>query len=382
MTTTDEGAVRQRERESAPVLQPSSSVLRRSAAIRLAMAVLASGILTAGAIIAVWAPLRAKGDVIGYPIFSDFNPYNYWYAYILVIGLFPIAALLIFLGLTRIGPRVGLAAPPSRGRLRPLAGSEEADLSLESERSIPTYRHVAAAARVAFVGAVLGLEVGIASTHVWRSVLLVAVGYSLVVGLLSVALRLATSARSSWELPLATVNCMGTPLTVAGLSLVSAHTEVQVLSNSSVHHYSWFPAWVAIPVAAAVFGWILVSLRRAGSAGTAAIERRSVLLIAAPVALFALVAHLPGDLGQIGLFEEGQSVTETMLLGHGWLPWRDVVLTHGLLADVATTAVGWGLFGNSYWAALAGFTLIFYPLAIVAMYWLLAYLVGRSWPCS
>ena len=69
-----------------------------------------------------------------------------------------------------------------------------------------------------------------------------------------------------------------------------------------------------------------------------------------------------------------------MLVGHGWLPWRDVVLAHGLLGDVAPTAVGWGLFGNSYWGAFAGASLIFYPVAAVAMYSLLAYLVGKSWP--
>ena len=380
MTTIDKETVAQRRRGVADAPPPSSPALRRSAAIRLAIAVLVSGAITAAAIVALWAPPGAKADVIGYPIFSDFNPHNYWYAYILVVGLFPVLALLLFLGLTRIGPRVGLAIPPSRGRLRPLAGSGQVEASLDADRSLPTYGRVAAVARVVVVGAVLGLEVAIASTHVWLSVLLVAAGYLLFVGLGSVALRTVTSARPTWEIRLATVNSLGTPLTVAGLSLVSAHTEVHVLSSNSVHHYPWFPAWLAVPLAAALFVWILVSLGRAGLAAAAAIERRSVLLIAAPVALFSLVAHVPGDLGQIGLFEEGQALTESMLLGHGWLPWRDVVLTHGLLADVGTTAVGWGLFGSSYWGALAGLTLIFYPLAIVATFWLLAYLVGRSWP--
>ena len=380
MTTTDQETVRRQQHGPDAIRRPSSFALRRSGAIRLAIALLASGALTGAAIVALWAPLRAKGDVIGYPIFSDFNPYNYWYAYMLVVGLFPIAALLIFFGLTRIGPRVGLATPPSRGPLRPLSSSVEADPLLDPESSLPTYDRVATAARVVLVGAVLGLEVGIASTRVWLSVALVAVGYSLLVGLGSLALRSVMSARPSWEVSLATVNALGTPLTVAGLSLVSAHTEVQVLSSHSVHHYPWFPAWLGVPLAAALFSWILVSLRGAGSAATAAIERRAVLLIAAPVAVFALMAHLPGDLGQIGLFEEGQSATETMLVGHGWLPWRDVVLTHGLLGDVAPIAVGWGVFGDSYWGAIAGFAVICYPLAIVTTYWLLAYLVGRNWP--
>ena len=81
------------------------------------------------------APLSGKSTVIGYPIFDDFNPNNYGNAYYLTVGLFPIAALLIFLGLTRIGPRVGLAVPPSRGRLRPLAAPAEAEPLLGPEPS-------------------------------------------------------------------------------------------------------------------------------------------------------------------------------------------------------------------------------------------------------
>ena len=206
--------------------------------------------------------------------------------------------------------------------------------------------------RVAFVGAVLGLEVGIASNHLRLSVLLVAIGYSLVVGFGSVALSWLISAKSTWEARLATANALGASLTLGGLVLVSAHTEVQILSGNTIHRYSWFPVWLGVLLTAVLLGWILVSLRRAGPAAAAAIERRTVLLVAAPVALFILVAHLPGDLGQLGLFEEGQSVTETILVGHGWLPWRDVVLTHGLLFDVAPTAAGWAVFGDSYWGAV------------------------------
>lgn len=380
MTTIDQEAVGLRGREPAGSPEPGSAALRRSAAIRLAVAVAVSGALTAAAIVALWQPLRAKGDVVGYPIFAAFNPYNYWYAYILIVALFPVGALLIFLGLTRLWPRLGLATPHSRGPLRPMSDSGRVDPSLDAEHSPAAYGWIACAARVVLVGAVLGLQVGVASTHVWKSVFLVALGYLLLVALAAEVLGWVRGARSLSELPVATVNALGAPLTVAGLSLVSAHTEVQVISSHLVHHYRWFPVWLGVPLALAAWGWILISLRRGGRARAAVIERRSLLLIVVPVALFVVVAHLPGDLGQIGLFEEGQSVVETVLVGHGWLPWRDVVVTHGLLADVAPTAVGWGLFGNSYWAALAGITLIFYPLAIIATYWLLAYLVGRSWP--
>jgi hypothetical protein len=377
MTVIDKRPARQRGRGADAARQPSPSALRRSAAIRVAIAVLVGAGVTAAVIASLSGPLNVKADVIGYPIFADFNPYIYSRAYYLIVGLFPIVTLVTFFGLTRIWHRVGLPTPPSRGRLRPEATPGETDTSASPDPEPSIWSTIAAAARVVIVGVVLGLEAGVAFNHLRLSVVLVAVGYSLVVGVGSVALSRLMPERSTWKARVATVNSLGASLTLAGLVLVSAHTEVRILSGNVVHRYPWFPAWLGVPLAVALFGWILVSLRRARPA---VIERRAVLLIAAPVALFLLLAHLPADLGQITLFEEGQSVAETMLVGHGWLPWRDVVLTHGLLGDVAPTAVGWGLFGNSYWGAFAGISLIFYPLAVVTTYFLLAYLVGRSWP--
>jgi hypothetical protein len=69
------------------------------------------------------------------------------------------------------------------------------------------------------------------------------------------------------------------------------------------------------------------------------IERRAVLLVAAQVALFVFVANVPGDLGRIGLYEQRQVVAETRLVLNGWLPWRDVVVVHGLLGDAVPSAV-------------------------------------------
>lgn len=377
-------------REPPAIGPPGSAAFRRSAAIRVAVAIVLAGALTAAAIVALWTPLPPKSDVIGYPIFAVFNPNNYAHAYYLTVGLFPIAALLIFLGVTRIGPRVGLAVPPSRGRLRPVASPSEAEPLLGAEPSSRVNRRFAAGARVAMVGVVLGLEVGVASNDLWLSIVLVTIGYSLLVAAGSIALGRFMSSGAAYEVRLATVNSLGVPLTIGGLSLVSAHTAVRVLSNNSVQYYSWFPTWLGVPLAVALFAWILVSLRRAGPARVAAVERRAVLLIAAPVALFLLAAPafnsyglgagLPGDLGQINLYEEGQLLTETRLVLHGWLPWRDVLVVHGLLHDIIPTAAGWGVFGDSYWGGVAGASVIFIPLTVVATYWLLVYLVGRSWP--
>lgn len=380
MTSAESQIVGEPGREAPASRTPGSSALRRSGAIRAALAVILAGTLTAIAIVAQWGPLVGKTDLMGYPIFADFNPNNYAHAYYLTVGLFPVAALLIFVGLTWLAPRVGLAVPPSRGRLRPLAGPADAEPWFEPEPATPGTLRVAAGARVAVVGALLGLQVGVATNHLWLSIALVTIAYSLLVALGSVALGRLMSSTSTWEARLATINALGPPLTVVGLSLVSAHTAVYVQSNQSVHNYPWFPFWLGVPLGAALLAWVVVWLRRGGPARAAAIDRRSLLLIAAPTALFVLVARLPGDTGQLSLYEMGQVLSDTRLVLHGWLPWRDLILPHGLLRDVVPTAVGWGVFGNSYWGGEAGFFFILAPLAIASTYLLLVYLVGRSWP--
>lgn len=226
----------------------------------------------------------------------------------------------------------------------------------------------------------IGLEVGIAADHLWPELILVAAGYCLLVALTAALITRLGPSRTQFDAAIATVNALGTVLTLAGLSLVSAHTELTVLAGEVKHSYPWCPVWVGVPLAVVVAAAIAVALRRAGPARAVAVERWAVLIIPASVALFIIAARLPGDLGQLGLFEEGQQVTEAMLVGHGWLPWRDVFLAHGLLGDVAPVAAGWGVFGNSYWGAEAGFLFLLGPLTVVTTYLLLVYLVRRSWP--
>ena len=356
---------------------PSPSALRLSGAIRLGVAALAGGGLTAALIVALWGQLNAKATVIGYPIFNDFNPYNYSRTYELVAVLFPLATLVIFYGLTWASPRIGLVTPAPRGRVRPVGPDPDLATTVEADQRSDLARRVGAAARVVFVGAVIGLEVGIAADHLWPWVLIVAAGYCLLIALTAAVLTRLAPSRPPIDAAVATANALGAVLTLAGLSLVSAHTELTVLAGDVKHSYPWCPVWVGLPLAAIVAGIIALALRRTSAI---TVERWTVLVVPASVALFILAARLPGDLGQLGLFEQGQQVTEAMLVGQGWLPWRDASLSHGLLGDVAPVAAGWGVFGNSYWGAAAGFYVLLYPLTIVTTYLLLVYLVRRSWP--
>jgi hypothetical protein len=362
--------------------QAGAAELRRSAAIRVLVAVLAAAGLTTIAILASWGPLDVHSDVVGYPIFADFNVNNYFTAYYLAVGFFPLAALLLFLGLTRLAPRIGLAAPGPRGSLRPSAPGLEEPSPLAGEPPLAeaseTRRRVVCAARIGFVGAVLGLEAGIAVNSIRPGFAAGIAAYAL--GAVLAALLLGRLKHDwSFETRLAAVNSLGALLPVAGLVAVSMHTQVHIDSNGSVDHYPWFPVWLALPVVAALAPIVAVALRRAGSAARAiGIERRALMLVAAPVALVLLLQSLPGESGLIDMFHGGEQLGGARLVGDGWFPWRDVVLTHGIFQDVIYT---WGrsVFGNTHWGHAAGVAMIMKPLYLVSVFFLLVYLVGRNW---
>ncbi len=360
----------------------AAAELRRCAALRVLVAVLVAAGLTTIAIVVAWGPLDVHTDVIGYPVFKDFNVGNYFTAYYLVIGFFPLAALLLFLGLTRLAPRIGLAVPGPRGSLRPSAPAPEEPSPLAGEPPLAeasqTRRRVVCAARIGFVGAVLGVEAGIAVNSIRPGFAAGVAAYAL--GAVLGAYVLGRWKHDwSFEACLAAVNSLGALLPVAGLVAVSMHTQVHIDSNGSVDHYPWFPFWLALPVVAALAAIVAVALRRAGSAARAiGIERRALMLVAAPVALVLLLQSLPGESGSIDMFHGGEQIVGSKLVENGWFPWRDVVLTHGIFQDVVYS-FGRGVFGNSVWGHLAGISMIMRPLYLVSVFFLLVYLVGRNW---
>ena len=365
---------------------PPSPGLRASAAIRVAVAVSLAAAATAAAILLTNSPEPPTTDVVGYPIFSNFNIRNYFTAYYAIVGFFPVAALLIFLGLTRMGPRIGLAVPASRGSLRPAGAPSADERILEPQPSLsgvpPVLRWTVRAGRSAFAGAVLGMEAGIVFGHIWLSLVLGAAVCGLVAALVAAAWGKWGEAGGSLEARLAAVNAVAASATIAGLAVVSAHTGVAIVSEGSVDGYPWFPFWLGLPIGIALMGFVALRVRSAASATRVlAIERRALLFLAAPVGLFLLIAALPGDLGPIEMFESGQGLVGAKLIGDGWLPWRDVVPAHGLLLDAANPGLGFALFENSYWGGrAAGYSLISAPLYLAGTFLLFAYLFRRNTP--
>ena len=67
------------------------------------------------------------------------------------------------------------------------------------------------------------------------------------------------------------------------------------------------------------------------------------------------------------------------LIREGFVPWRDVLLAHGLLFDAGNGLVGIELIDDSRWGIAAGLSLLVVPLSWVALYYLCAYLFGANW---
>ena len=362
-------------------MEASGAQLRRSAAIRVGLSVLIAGALTALAIVAQWGPLDVQTDVIGYPTFKDFNVDNYFHAYYLTIGLFPLLSLGLFFGLTRLAPRLGLATPSPRGRLRPDPVPEAERPRLAGERPLAEEsegrRWGVMAGHIGLVGLVLGLETAIVIDSTQGGVAIGLLGWAALAGLAGLALGRLSEA--TLQARLSMVNALGAVLALAGLLAVSMTTQVQIAINGDVDHYPWLPAWLILPLAAILATVIVSKLRDAeGEARLFQIERRVVLFLAAPLCLALCLQVLPGELGELDYFHGGEQVVGAHLLESGFFPWSQLVLTHGLFQD-AIYDFPRTLFGGGVWGHTAGVSMLMAPLYLLSTFLLLVYLVGRNW---
>jgi hypothetical protein len=314
--------------------------------------------------------LDLSTDVVGYPIFANFNVDRYLWIYVLWVAFFPLAAFGIDMALSRLtgGQFPGLSSAPST---RP--ASNDAD-------SAPTTPTVALL-RTAFVGLVLGVEVSIAWDREGLVFLLVCVATTVLYA--AIALRIAALTERfrggslSFSERLATVNVYASPLTVLGLYSVSQATEMHVFATGNHYGYPWFPLWLALPLTAFLLAVAIVGTRR-DTARLHSLERQFVLLVPAPVLLFLVLARLPGELGVLDFFHEGEGLAAAELTADGAVPWRDLMFIHGLLHDVVAPGISLELFGNNRWGGAAGASALVFPAYWLGQYFLSVYLFGRN----
>jgi hypothetical protein len=316
--------------------------------------------------------LEVSTDVVGYPIFGNFNVDRYLWVYALWVAFFPLAALAIDLGLSRLTrgrfPRATSirAAPPDPGRTPSTYEVEAVGLI-----------------RTAFVGLVVGLEVSIGSSLEGYGFLLATLGVLVLYGAVAAAVASFSAGlrggRLSFAERLATVNIFASTLTVLGLHDVSEATRMRVLATGNVYEYPWFPLWLAAALTALLLAVAVLAARRALRSGLLrTLERRFLLLVPASVLLVLVLARLPGEIGPIDFFHEGEPLAAGRLTADGAFPWRDLMFIHGLLHDVFNPLVGFTVFEDSRWGGFAGATVIIFPFYWLGQYFLSVYLFGRN----
>lgn len=295
------------------------------------------------------AGLRATTDLIGYPAYYDFDIGRYRaLAALAVLGIpaLTLALVLVVRALWRpeggFWTRTALRMPaPGRGAYDLAAGLTDA--------------------------AVLGLLAGYAG----------AVGLGLGAGT-AAAVAVVTAAALAFGTGgepqgLARVVAAAAPLGPAVLAVASSRTGVTIVDAGAVVPYPWFPFWLA--AALAIPGWVLV-LRL----GPERAARPVAMLWAGLPLLWLLTAELPGAIGTLDLFHEGEMLVAAVSVLHGRLPWADLHMLHGPWFDAGRALVGMLLLEPSRWGAVAGLHLIVNPLHLAGLAALFAWLSGWRWP--
>jgi hypothetical protein len=319
--------------------------------------------------------LPYRTDIVGYPILRNFNVVHYFHVYDAMMLVFPLATLGAFgtLEFIRRSRRTEGLHWDRRTTRRHLA--DELPNSQTSSRRA----HVM---RTALVGLVFGIEGALATEGAiggfWPTVLVTATAYLGIVG--GIASTAAGQDPQDFWRRHAVVNALATPLVIVGLYGASRATQVTVLSGRTVDRYPWVPLVVVVVATAAAFTWVSVRIVRARDTGQlVAVERQVVLFLACTALLFLLVAQLPGALGYLDLFHEGESLAGARLVESGRFPWRDLALIHGPLQDVFSVLPGVKVFQESRWGAAAGFGVLVRPAVAVGFYLLHARLFRGNW---
>ena len=337
-------------------------------AARFAVAALIGfGVGIAGWILSPHA-LSGRFDVIGYPLYADFDVNRYFDAFYLIALVFPIVTLATYVLLARVGP---LRRVASRRRATLVA------VDVDDDREPPTA--LGRWGRVVVVGAIAGFAFATGNpgtaSHPVADTALVTVGWTAVVAAVVALVR--RHSRVAGEDVRAGANALATVAVIALAARVAARAGVFVTSTGRTEHFALFPIQVAIPAAALALGVLVWRTRR--SPGRADLDQAFVRYLAVPIAIFLALSVVPGPLGPMDTFGEGEYLAAGTRILDGALPWRDLWLIHGLLDDGLKALVGFGIFGMSRWGATAGITALLVPAYFVAFYLFAAYFVRRSW---
>jgi hypothetical protein len=321
--------------------------------------------------------LHAHTDLVGATTFTNFDIDYYFTAFNYAVYFFPATTVGLFLLATWGARRAGFSAGYGG-----LTGEPWDDIA-ES----PSERRawLVASVRVMATGAVLGLEAAIFADAegiaFWGVELVVVALYALVVGMVSLALRGCSTRRGFPYLESARINAAGAVATIVGMLAASSVTSVRITQTGAEHSYPWLSPWLVLAIAILAGAVIFSALRSAPSvAGAQRVERRALTVVTAAVALVLVLSRIPGELGPMDMFHEGEGLVAARLNLLGYFPWRDVIWVHGLFDDTYRSQFGLQFLDSSRWGAVAGSMLVLYPLSAVSTYMLFVYLFRSNWP--
>ncbi len=340
--------------------------------------------------------LAIHTTTIGYAIFANFNINRYTDGYVLIGFVFPIVACVAYALASWIGPlrkvskRKDAFLPFSRAGMDVADGGRHQSGATGEPTSLPLDVFWSAG-RLALVAAVIALELSAGQSRTLQSnsnvgyygsalflLIVVAVGLSVET---AAARYTAMPNESAWRMrqkliSISRVNSLAALAVIPGLYFMSRATGVAVASDHHMVRYPWLPLWLTI----ALSGFALALWFRWNRGCPSRTTEANVLLwIVGPVFLYLVVANLPGALGAFQGFDDAQNLAGPQLvLGHGLLPWRDLFLVHGLLADVFKGAIGMVVFGNTRWGATAGEGVYVLPAFWLTIYFFAAYFSRRN----
>lgn len=318
--------------------------------------------------------LQGKSPVIGYPLFANFNVNRYLDAFYLVAFVGPLLFLVGFHLLGRWGPLKRHVQKKHAIHEGSAPDGDEFDDAAGRSRSPAVHL-----TRLFGVGALLGLEIlsGLSFKNTSTITVMALAGLIYAIVGFAVSLLIARARGSqTWTGVASVINIIGSIAMVPLLYLVSRNTVITIQSNGQIVHYPWLPIWLVI-VATAVLVAYVGHRRVRSSFSLEKIEHHLIFYVAIPLTIFLIHAAIPGALGPMDPYGEGEYLAGGWLLMHGVAPWSDIYMIHGVFDDGIKAIIGFQIFGRTRWGATTGITMLLYPLYWVAAYYFAALLFVR-----
>jgi hypothetical protein len=332
---------------------------------RFSVAAVASAVVCFGLWSLVPRSLSGPIDVVGYPTYYNYDHNPPFWAYRLTIYAFPLLLLAFHAALGWRGPLRRHSRPGPR---RSVAMRDWRPAEAPPTPGTSMFR-LSVVARVALPFGVVLAAAGAKDGHVRGFALACGLAYLLVVG----------SAAARWGLRgLALANGVGgATAALLGLWFVSRHTAVVVAGTG--HAWPWLPLWVPAVGIGLVLFWAVRRTRNGTSVRD--VERLLLVVVVGSTALFLATSYLPAPVYAFrGHFDDALAMAGANLLGHGQVPWRDLVVIHGLFPDVLRGSIGRAVFDDSAWGISAAGPVLLFPLGAVFLYLLAGWVSrGNAW---